>query len=131
MTPQRIVFYDGYCGLCNGVVRWLCDIDTKAVLQYAPLDGETAKKLLPRLPLDLDAIVYWREGQPLTDTSDAIGTIVGDLGWPWRALSVVLWVPKGLRDGVYRVLAKRRYRLFGHYETCPVPEVRIRERFLR
>jgi predicted DCC family thiol-disulfide oxidoreductase YuxK len=128
--PARIVFYDGYCALCNGVVRWLIRIDRRGLLHYAPLQGETAKRLLTQVPTDLNAIVYWREGQPLQDTSNAIGSILREMEWPWRALSVVLWIPRGLRDWVYRALAARRYRLFGKYESCPVPEPLIRPRFL-
>jgi predicted DCC family thiol-disulfide oxidoreductase YuxK len=128
--PTRIVFYDGYCGLCNRVVRWLIRIDRQGLLHHAPLQGETAKRLLPRLPEDLDAIVYWREGQPLADTSNAIGTILREMEWPWRGLGAILWVPQGLRDRAYRMLAARRYRLFGKHESCPLPEAGIAERFL-
>ena len=129
-APERIVFYDGHCALCNGVVRWLLRRDRAGRLHYAPLQGDTARRLLPRAVSDLDAIVYWREGLPLTDTSSAIGTILGDLNWPWRVLSVVLWVPQTLRDWVYRELAARRYRLFGRYESCPLPDPTVRDRFL-
>jgi predicted DCC family thiol-disulfide oxidoreductase YuxK len=108
----------------------LIRIDRQGLLHYAPLQGETAKRLLGAVPKDLDAIVYWREGLPIEDTSNAIGSILREMPWPWRALSGVLWVPRGLRDGVYRVLAKRRYRLFGRYESCPVPEAGVRGRFL-
>jgi predicted DCC family thiol-disulfide oxidoreductase YuxK len=128
--PARIVFYDGHCGLCNRVVGWLLRIDRRAKLHYAPLGGETAKRLLPRLPEDLDAIVYWRQGLPLVDTSNAIGTILKEMDWPWRALSAMLWVPRGLRDGAYKLVAARRYRLFGKFEACPLPEPGLRDRFL-
>jgi predicted DCC family thiol-disulfide oxidoreductase YuxK len=130
MTLTRIVFYDGHCGLCNRVVRWLVRIDRQALLHYAPLEGDTARRLLPRLPVDLDAIVYWREGRSLVDSSNAIGTILREMPWPWRGLSAMLWVPQKLRDWAYRSVAGRRYRLFGNYESCPVPEAKIRARFL-
>jgi predicted DCC family thiol-disulfide oxidoreductase YuxK len=129
-SPTRIVFYDGHCGLCNRVVRWLVRIDKQGKLHYAPLEGQTAKRLLPRLPQDLDAIVYWREGKPLVDTSSAIGTILAEMDWPWRGLRAILWVPQRIRDWAYRGVAGRRYRLFGKYESCPVPEAAIRGRFL-
>lgn len=128
--PLNIVFYDGHCGLCNGVVRWLLRIDRKGALRFAPLQGSTAREKLAGLRQDLDALVYWREGQPVRDSSDAILSILRDLGWPWRALSGFLWVPKGFRDAIYRALARRRYRLFGRYESCPLPEPSVRDRFL-
>jgi predicted DCC family thiol-disulfide oxidoreductase YuxK len=127
---SRIVFYDGHCGLCNRVVRWLLRIDRQGKLRYAPLEGAAAKRLLPRLPQDLDAIVYWREGKPLVDTSNAIGTILREMDWPWRALSAILWVPRPLRDLAYRWVASRRYRFFGRHESCPLPSPEARQYFL-
>jgi len=129
-TPARIVFYDGHCALCNTTVRLLARLDRQGRLHYAPQQGSTAQRLLGDRPRELDALIYWREGQPPVDSSSAILTIVGDMGWPWRAASVLLWVPESLRNWAYQALASRRYRLFGRYESCPVPEAGTRERFL-
>lgn len=132
MAPaSKIVFYDGHCGLCNRVVRWLCRLDTAGQLHYAPLDGAAARARLPRLPRDLDAIVYWREGRRPADSSDAVAAILRDLGWPWRALGALRWIPRGLRDGAYRALAGRRHRLFGRYDACPLPPAGRQDRFLK
>jgi predicted DCC family thiol-disulfide oxidoreductase YuxK len=128
--PTRIVFYDGHCGLCNRVVRWLLRIDRGALLHFAPLQGSTAKRLLQRKAGELDAIVYWRQGLPLLDTSNAIGMILREMPWPWRALSAPLGLPQGPRDWVYRQLAKRRYRLFGRLDRCPLPDPSVKRRFL-
>jgi len=129
-TSTRIVFYDGHCALCNGTVRWLIRLDRHHVLHYAPLQGETAERLLGSLPLEVDAMVYWRQGKPSVHASDAIGTILGDLAWPWPWGRVVLGVPKAWREAVYRALAQRRYRLFGRYESCPLPDPALKDRFL-
>ena len=130
MNPSRIVFYDGTCALCNGVVRWLLRLDRLRTLHYAPLQGETAKQLLGSLPDELDALVYWREGNLAVHSSDAIGNILRDLPWPWKALSLILWIPRPLRDWAYRQVAARRYPLFGRYESCPLPAPELRPFFL-
>ncbi len=62
--------------------------------------------------------------------SDAVLAIWRGLGWPWRALGVFGLVPRGLRDGAYRWVARNRYRLFGRRETCWVPSPEQRERLL-
>jgi predicted DCC family thiol-disulfide oxidoreductase YuxK len=128
--PERIVFYDGVCALCNATVRSLLWMDRQGVLSYAPLQGKTARQVLTELPDNLDAIVYWRQGQPLTHTSEAIGQILRDLRWPWTWASALLWVPRPLRDAVYRFIAKRRYHWFGKYDACPLPPPALRQRFL-
>jgi predicted DCC family thiol-disulfide oxidoreductase YuxK len=130
VPPTRIVFYDGHCALCNGTVRWLLRLDRKRVLHYAPLQGQTAQRLLGPQAVELDAIVYWREGKPTAHASDAVAAILGDLAWPWSWGRVLAWVPRGLREWGYRGVARWRYRVFGRYEVCPVPKEEDRSRFL-
>ena len=49
-------------------------------------------------------------------------------GWGWvRALRLV---PKALRDAVYNLVARNRYRIFGKYEECFVPDEELRARVL-
>ena len=127
---HSIIFYDGHCALCNRVVCFLLKIDRHQTLSFAPLNGPSAQRLLPRLPDGFDAIIYHRPGQPLTDSSSAILTILGDLGLPWALFKTFLWIPRFFRDAVYRWIARRRYKIFGRYETCPLPDASVKERFL-
>jgi predicted DCC family thiol-disulfide oxidoreductase YuxK len=62
--------------------------------------------------------------------SDAALHILYRLGGVWRIPALLRWVPKGLRDWVYRLVAKNRYRLFGRLERCMVPTQELKERFL-
>jgi predicted DCC family thiol-disulfide oxidoreductase YuxK len=43
---------------------------------------------------------------------------------------VLFAVPKPLRNAVYNLVAKNRYRIFGKYEACFVPDAAMRERVL-
>jgi predicted DCC family thiol-disulfide oxidoreductase YuxK len=127
---NSVVLYDGHCALCNRMVRFLLKIDRRQTLTFASLTGPTAQRLMPRMPADFDAIVYHRQGQPLTDSSSAILTILGDLGLPWSLFKTFLWIPPVFRDAVYRFIAQRRYKIFGHYDSCPLPDASVRNRFL-
>jgi predicted DCC family thiol-disulfide oxidoreductase YuxK len=127
---SALVLFDGHCGLCNRMVRFLLRIDRHKTLSFAPLTGPTAQRLMPRRPDDFDAIVYVRQGQPLTDSSSAILTILGDLGLPWSLFKSFLWIPRVFRDAVYRFIAQRRYKIFGHYDSCPLPDASVKNRFL-
>jgi predicted DCC family thiol-disulfide oxidoreductase YuxK len=52
------------------------------------------------------------------------------LGWPWRALGVLLVLPRPLRDAAYDFVARRRYRWYGRRESCRMPTPALRARFL-
>jgi predicted DCC family thiol-disulfide oxidoreductase YuxK len=126
-----IIFFDGVCTMCNRFVNLVVRADKKGVFRFAPLQGETARKLLP--PLDGDpkewSMMYLDE-RGLHDQSDASLQVYRRLGgmvWP---LSLLRFVPRWLRNPVYRLVARNRYRWFGRSETCRVPTPQERARFL-
>ncbi len=129
---DKILFFDGYCSLCNSSVDQMVRWDKKGVLKFASLQGETAKRLLPNPASagnDPDTVLYLRGGQ-IHDRSTAILLSLKDIGGVWALLSVFLIVPKPLRDLVYRFVARIRYRVFGRRDTCRIPTPLERERIL-
>jgi predicted DCC family thiol-disulfide oxidoreductase YuxK len=89
----------------------VADLDTVYVVVNFDQDGEGNESLLAR--------------------SDAAVFVLGELGGMWRVGAVVLgWLPRRLRDWGYRLIARSRYRIFGRYDTCPVPSESVRARFL-
>ncbi len=125
-----ILFFDGVCGLCNGLVDWLLPRDHRHRLKYATLQGTTSAQLLPpALAQDLDTVVVWYRGKILT-RSDAILTCLGELGGLWGLLRFLKLIPRPVRDAAYVVIAKYRYRLFGQSTTCRMPLPGERLRFL-
>ncbi len=80
-------------------------------------------------PNDPDTIIVV-DGERVPRNSDAVLHIYKWLGWPWRALGAAAIVPRGLRDPVYRLVARNRYRWFGKLDQCWVPDAADRERLL-
>jgi predicted DCC family thiol-disulfide oxidoreductase YuxK len=126
---DTILFFDGVCGLCNGLVDWLLPKDTRARLKYATLQGSTAKAILPAELLNLETVVVWHHGRILTK-SDAVFACVSELGGFWKMVGVFRLIPKSLRDGLYSLVARRRYKWFGQRHTCRMPLPGERLRFL-
>ncbi|HZT07191.1 MAG TPA: DCC1-like thiol-disulfide oxidoreductase family protein [Chloroflexota bacterium] len=126
-----IVFFDGECGLCNGTVDVLLAVDRRAVLHFAPLQGVTARELLPPLPPDEAtwSIVYLDE-RGAFERADAVIEICRRLGGVFALAVVGRALPVPLRDGIYRAIARGRYRLFGRRATCRAPSEREHARFL-
>ncbi|HTM44744.1 MAG TPA: DCC1-like thiol-disulfide oxidoreductase family protein [Polyangiaceae bacterium] len=127
-----IIFFDGVCVLCNGFVDWVIRRDPQGKFKFASLQGSTAAALRekrPELPPALDTIVLWSEGQ-LGFQSSAVFAILSQLSQPWRALALLRFTPRWLRDSAYRMVAAVRYSLFGRTEICRVPSAEDRGRLL-
>jgi predicted DCC family thiol-disulfide oxidoreductase YuxK len=129
--PERIVFFDGVCGLCDRTVRMLIARDRHRRLRYAPLQGETAReRLATTAGQDFSSIVYLERGARF-EQSDAVWRILRALGGFWGVCGLLLRiVPRPIRDFLYRVVAKRRYAWFGRHDACRLPVPGERELFL-
>jgi predicted DCC family thiol-disulfide oxidoreductase YuxK len=135
-TP--IILYDGVCGLCNRLVQFLLKHDRQGRLRFASLQSDFAAKVLQRHgidPKDLDTLHvienYEQPGERVLQRSDAILRAGRELGGFWSVSATAANViPRALRDVVYRFVARNRYRVFGKYDTCMLPEPNQRSRFL-
>lgn len=130
--PSRVIFYDGVCAMCNGIVKWLLRVDRRGVFSYAALESDTADRArsrYPAIPADVETMVYLRDGEIFLRSRGAFEAM-RELAYPWKAVSWLRILPAWLTDAGYRLLAASRYRLFGRYEVCPLPPKEHRSRFL-
>ena len=126
-----IIFFDGVCGMCNRFVDIALRVDRRRVFRFAPLQGETAKRMLPPLsPAPQDWSMVYVDERGIHDQSDASLEVYRRLGGLWWILSLARFVPRAVRHRLYRVIARNRYRWFGRRETCRLPLPDERERFL-
>lgn len=123
-TPsQKIVFFDGICHLCNGFVDFVIQNETlPGSLVFAPLQGETAAKILPEADRkNMDSVLVWSEGRILRE-SEAVLFVLLQLKSPWNWIPVFTrWIPASLRDFIYRFVARNRYKWFGVRDQCRLP----------
>jgi predicted DCC family thiol-disulfide oxidoreductase YuxK len=128
---ERIVVFDGVCNLCSRSVRFILEHDVRGRLRFASLQSAIGRDLLVRNGIDpADAQTFLLvDGEKVYVRSDAALEIVKDLG-VWRWLRVFGILPRGLRNGMYSVLARNRYRWFGKREVCFVPTAEQRTRFI-
>ena len=130
--PPHVIFYDGVCALCNGLVRLMVRVDRAQRFHFAPLQGETAelaRRLVPEFPEGLESVVYLKQGEVLL-RSKAATSALRQVPYPTKALSWIGVLPTGLTDAIYRFVAAVRYRVFGRYDHCPLPTEQHRLRFL-
>ncbi len=130
---EAVVLFDGVCRFCSGSVRFILERDSGHRFAFAPLQSPVAGRLLQqhdRRPLEqMDSLVLVENGRCSTRSTAAL-RIVRHLSWPWPLLSVLILVPRPLRDFCYDVFARNRYRWFGKNQKCFVPLAEERERFL-
>ncbi len=135
--PPYVVLYDGVCGLCHRGVRSLMGLDRDRLLHFAPLQGETAARL---------GIVWSDDGPASADTfvfidntgaepvhherMDGVAAELRAIGRMRPVAAVIETMPKSIADGIYRLIAASRYRLFGQFDECKLPARSQRERFL-
>lgn len=138
MTIQHpIILFDGQCGLCARSVQFIAARDRTGTFRFAPLHGPTAARECARLgvirPIPPDAdhgTMILIDGDRALLRSDAALSIAARLTLPWRLFTVLRVVPRPLRDGVYRWVARNRYRWFGRNNTCSMPTLEVRIRLL-
>ena len=126
-----IILFDGQCVFCDHSVQFILKRDVDEKFQFASLQSDIGQKLLKQYNVDssMDSIVVIYREKVYTQ-SDAAIVIAQQFKGLWRLLVVVKVLPKWLRDKMYGMIAKNRYRLFGKMETCRIPTKEERRRFL-
>jgi predicted DCC family thiol-disulfide oxidoreductase YuxK len=134
---RALLLYDGVCALCNGVVRFLMKHDRLDRFRYAPLQSSLGREVLARFDIHSlpDGVMLLTDalttGERLYRRSDAVAEALQRLSGMWRLAGRVLRLaPRRLRDWGYGIVARFRYRLFGRYDTCPLPPPEQRSRLL-
>lgn len=128
---DRIIYFDGVCLLCEGLVKWIIRHDRKGVFKFASLQSAYAKRALAGLAKvdGLNTVVLQTEDRFYLESS-AVLMIFKYLGFPWSLLTLAWIIPSFIRNGIYRLVAKSRYSWFGKRSECLLPDAGIKERFL-
>lgn len=129
---DQVILFDGVCKFCNFWTRFILRFDKRQRFRLCSVQSPQGQALLEcyGFPLDrFETLLVIRKGGCVIK-SNAVLAIAQELSFPWRLASVLRWLPQQFRDGVYDVVARNRYRLFGRYDQCRVPSADDRERFL-
>lgn len=131
-TSNPVVLFDGVCNFCNGAVNFLIRQDGEGSLRYAALQSDAGQQLLQQYGLpeaNFNSFVLIKEGK-VYQRSGAALKLLPYLPWYWQWANIGWLLPPSLRDGIYNLIAKNRYRWFGKKEACMVPTPEVRQRFL-
>lgn len=129
---EPLLLFDGVCNLCNNAVQFVIKHDNSQSIYFASLQSETGKHYLQkaRLPTkELKSLIFIDKGTIHTRSSGAL-QMSKYLNYPWKIAYVFILFPKPLRDLVYNLIAKNRYKWFGKKEECMIPTPSVKARFV-
>jgi predicted DCC family thiol-disulfide oxidoreductase YuxK len=129
---MKVLLFDGVCNLCNAWVNWVIDHDKKNLFKFAALQSAFGQQRVKDLNLEakyLDTVILDDEGKVYTE-SDVALEVARHIGGVYT-LAVALYIfPRFIRNFVYRIIARNRYRWFGKQESCRVPTPELKAKFL-
>jgi predicted DCC family thiol-disulfide oxidoreductase YuxK len=126
-----VILFDGVCVFCSRWVRFVATRDTAKRFHFTPIQSPYGTRLARTFGIDPDdpdtnAVVHG--GKAYLKSDGALTTLSLLPGWGWtRAL---LLVPRPVRDTLYNLVARNRYRIFGKYDACFVPDAEMRARVM-
>lgn len=132
LQDKKVLFFDGVCNLCVGVVQFVLKRNTSGSVVFASLQSELGKQLLHELQVEevaLNTLYFVVNGKVYRESDGALKLSL-ELRRLWPAFIVFWIVPRFIRDGVYRFVSRRRYGWFGKRETCLVVGDGMDARFL-
>ena len=127
-----LLLFDGVCNFCNGSVQYILERDRREAFCFASLQSPLGQKITAAMgipPQTMDTFVMLENGRAYTRSTAAL-RVLRRLGG-WRALFYgLILFPRPLRDAVYSLIARNRYRWFGKRDSCMMPTPELRRRFL-
>lgn len=127
-----VIFFDGVCNLCTGSVQFVIKHDPQHHFRFASLQSELGQAFLQQYGLSadtFDSFIVWEDGKYYTESTAAL-RVARKLSGPWPGLYAFILLPAFIRNSVYRIVAKNRYRWFGKKEACWVPTVELTSLFI-
>jgi predicted DCC family thiol-disulfide oxidoreductase YuxK len=130
---RAVIYFDGVCNFCNGLVNFVIRHDRKDYFRYAALQSESGKKFCREnnLPTDnLETFYLYMDGKVYSHSTAGL-MLLRKLGWKYSWLYVFIIIPAGIRDFLfYKPIARNRYKWFGKKDQCMIPEEEVKGKFL-
>ena len=130
-TSKPIIFFDGVCNLCNSSVQFVIKRDKEGKFRFASLQSGAGQEMLLQNQLsqnDFNSFLLYEDGKLFTRSTAALRVLSQLKGWKW--VGVFQWVPPFIRNAVYNLVARNRYKWFGKKDECMIPTPELKSRFL-
>lgn len=125
-----LIVFDGTCIFCSGFARFMARYDRKARFRFVTAQSETGRVLYRMYDLDpelMETNIVIVEGKAHVKLA-AFAAAMTAVGWPWRLMAVLGFIPQPLSDWLYDRIARNRY-VFGRRQ-CVIPSDELRGRIV-
>lgn len=130
---KKIILFDGVCNLCEASVQFVIKYDKKDTFRFVALQSELGKEIIKHIGLEnknMDSVILYEPGVAYNYKSAAALEIAKNLGGFFHLGTVFKLIPTGLRNLIYDFVAKNRYQWYGKKESCLVPTLELKSKFL-
>ena len=127
-----IILFDGICNLCNASVQYVIRHDSKQIFRFASLQSRFGQEILSNnnLPVnDFNSFVLFDDNKVFTRSTAAL-KVARKLNGFIKLLYAFIIIPKFIRDAIYNIIAKNRYKWFGKKNECMIPTAELKSLFL-
>ena len=130
---KKIILFDGVCNLCEASVQFVIKYDKKDVFRFVALQSELGKEIIKHIGLEnknIDSVILYEPGIAYNYKSAAALEISKNLGGFFHLGTLFKLIPNGLRNLLYDYVAKNRYQWYGKKESCLIPTLELKSKFL-
>ena len=130
---KQLILFDGVCNLCNASVQYVIKHDKKDMFLFAALQGVVGQQIIKEYDIDTDktdSIILYSGKQKLSYKSTAALNIAKHLGFPINLMTLFFIIPLVIRNWVYDIIARNRYKWYGKRDQCMIPAPELKSKFL-
>lgn len=132
IQSHDIILFDAVCVICNGWAKFLIKYDKKIQFKLISAQSELGTALLKHYQMSTEhytTMVVIKDGKLYTE-STALLKVMQHLGFPFSLMNAGYFIPRFIRDFLYRLVALNRYKLFGKTDSCLIPSHENKRHFL-
>jgi predicted DCC family thiol-disulfide oxidoreductase YuxK len=132
LEEKPVILFDGICNFCNRMLHFIIRNDRKDIFRFATLQSGSGRALLKKYNINWqenDSVVLIENGKAYQHSAATL-RIYKKFPWYWKWTQLGWIFPRFIRDAVYNLIAKNRYKWFGKKEECMVPTPELRKKFL-
>lgn len=130
---KQLILFDGVCNLCNRSVQFVIKHDKKNKFLFTALQSEVGNRIIKDFDINTsktDSILLYTPDKGLSIRSTAALNIAKHLRFPINTLIIFIVIPNFIRNWIYDLIARNRYKWFGRMDDCMVPTQEIKAKFL-
>jgi len=129
LKNNEVIIYDGICVLCNKYIKWVLDKDKENLFLISNLQSKFTEEKFPELR-KIDSVAVIKKNGEIIQKSKAVNHILKSINRLILLRTILNILPLSISNFFYDIVAKSRYRVFGKFDSCQLPEPEYKSRFI-